>query len=310
MILSVTPNVALDRTLVVPDFQPGRVYRPTATRVAPGGKGINLTRVVLKLGGDSICAGFLAGHTGRLLAELADKEGLRTAWTWVAGETRTCVIIADSHTGESTVINEYGLTADGAMWRQLQADVLHHASQAEHICFCGSLPPGSPLAAFTETLGALVAAGKSVWVDTSGEPLQAALRAAGVRIKVNVEEAGEALGLNIQDAPAALAAADELHRRGAAAVALTLGAAGAVLSVQGEQWWARPPEVKVLNAVASGDSFLAALTLGLTSGCEAGEALRRGVAAGTANAIAGGGGHFGLDAFHQVLSQTVVERIR
>lgn len=308
LILSVTPNVALDRTLVVPEFHPGRVYRPTATRVAPGGKGINLTRVILKLGGDSVCAGFLAGHTGRLLAELAEREGLPAAWTWVAGETRTCVIVADPQTGESTVINEYGLVTDASMWQQLERDVLDQAAKADCVCFCGSLPPGSPLAAFTSTLEAVTAAGKPVWVDTSGDPLRAALQAGGVNIKVNGEEAGEVLGWAVSDAQAALVAADALHQRGAAAVVLTLGAAGAVLSAGGERWRARPPEVKVLNAVASGDSFLAGLTMSLAQGFPMGEALRRGVAAGTANALAGGGGHFGPETFNQVLPQVHLER--
>src|SRR5512132_4226494 len=107
MILCVTPNVAIDRTLSVSGFAAGGVWRAQAVRAAAGGKGLNVARALLGLGQSMCCAGPLGGRTGRQVAALADAEGLPARWTWIGGETRTSVIVVGDG-GETTVINEPG----------------------------------------------------------------------------------------------------------------------------------------------------------------------------------------------------------
>ena len=299
-IICVTPNPALDLTLVVPDFKIGRVMRASQSISAAGGKGVNVARAIRILGGEALNAGFLGGYAGRQVADYADREGMRAEWTWISGETRTCIILVIDG---ATVVNEVGPTVTVGDWDRLQATVLHLSDPVQHICFSGSLPPGSPIGAFVDLVHALVKAGKQVWVDTSGETL-AAVVACGAVIKVNSEEAAAILGRKVIDVSSAFDVSQELQRRGAAGVVLTLGGAGAVLVMGNEAWRATPPPLKVVSAVGSGDTFMAGLVTTFADGLPAGEALRKAVAAGTANALSSGGGFFTRGEFDRILAQT------
>ena len=230
------------------------------------------------------------------------REGMQAEWTWISGETRTCIILVIDG---ATVVNEVGPTVSEGDWDRLQATVLHLSDHAQHICFSGSLPPGSPTGAFVDLVRALVKARKQVWVDTSGETL-AAVVPCGADIKVNGDEAGAILGRKVIDVSSAFDVAQELQRRGAAGVALTLGAAGAVLVMGNEAWRASPPPLKVVSAVGSGDTFMAGLVTSFADGLPPGEALRRAVAAGTANALSSGGGFFTRAEFERILAQTTI----
>ncbi|MBI5669224.1 MAG: 1-phosphofructokinase family hexose kinase [Chloroflexi bacterium] len=308
MILCVTANPALDRSLVIPGFTTGRIFRPDNLLVAAGGKGINVARALRGLGGEAVCAGFLAGYNGRLLAELAEREGLPGVWTWIEGETRICTILADPD-GDVTVVNENGPVVTAADWERLADDVTRESARAEAVCFSGSLPPGSPPTAFAGLIQALCESGRAVWVDTSGKALTAALTVPGASIKVNGDEAGEVLGRTIVDASSAADAAGDLQARGQGMVTLTLGAAGAVLARNGQRWHAQPPPLKVVSPVGSGDSFLAGMALAFAQGHAPDEALRRAVAAGTANALTVGGGSFSRVDFERVLAGTTVRAV-
>jgi tagatose 6-phosphate kinase len=301
-IICVTPNPALDLTLVVPDFEIGRVLRATQAISAAGGKGVNVVRGIKILGGEAFNAGFLGGYAGRQVADYAAGEGMGAEWTWITGETRTCIILVIDG---ATVVNEVGPTVSAEDWHRLKETVLRASRQARQVCFSGSLPPGSPTEAFFDLVRGLVKAGKQVWVDTSGEPLSAVIPC-GVMIKVNGDEAGAVLGRKVVDVSSAFDVAQELLRRGAAGVALTWGGAGAVLALGDRAWRAIPPPLKVVSAVGSGDTFLSGLVTGLADGLPASQSLRRAVAAGAANALSSGGGFFTRQEFDRILAQTTV----
>src|SRR6185295_17597755 len=93
MIICITPNLAIDRTILVPRVVLGSVNRAERSIVAAGGKGLNVARAIHTLGGESLCMGFAGGQAGRLLADLAQNEGLNSSWTWTNFETRTCTIL-------------------------------------------------------------------------------------------------------------------------------------------------------------------------------------------------------------------------
>ena len=291
MIICITPNPAIDRTIILPSLVLGSVQRAERSIVAAGGKGLNVARAIHTLGGKALCIGFAGGHMGHLLADLAQNEGLHFSWTWINSETRTCIILV-SQNGDATVINEPGTSVSKSDWKRLQRDVRKHISSAGLVCLSGSLPPNSSADDLQGLLHMLVDAGKQVWVDTSGEALDAALTVPGLCIKVNGEEIGKLFGFEVNDVPSARRALTMLGERGMTACVITLGAIGALLSTNEGRWNALGPPVRVVSSVGSGDTFLGGLVSALDGGKDWPEALRDAVAAGTANTLSAGGGQF------------------
>jgi len=305
-ILCVTPNPALDRTLEVASLRPGAVMRTTSARVAAGGKGVNVARALSVLGAGARCLGPLGGASGRILADLAAAEKLDAIWTWCEIETRTCLIIVDSAARQATVVNEGGPRLSAEDWKRVSSDVLREAAAAATICVSGSLPPGVLPEDLAGLCRSLRDAGHAPWVDSSGPALAALLSIAGLRVKINREEAEEALGRFLEGIEDCAAAARELVARGMATVVLTHGAEGAVLAAPDGCWQATASPIETSSAVASGDCLLAGLVAALSAGHGPPEALSWGVAAGAANAQAGGGARFSRTQFDSLLAR--VER--
>jgi tagatose 6-phosphate kinase len=310
MILTVTPNTALDRIETLPSLQPGQVLRSTALTLSPGGKGVNVARAIQNLGGEVFCAGFLGGHTGRQHAQLVNHENLSATWTWIDSETRAAIVILDEKTGEMTVINEEGPTVTVSDWERLQADVLKMAEKADAVCLSGSLPLGLEADCYGELLRALIRVRRRVWVDSSGPALRAAVQSRPAVVKINGLEAADLLGWrDIPDISTALQAAQTIQQSGLSQVVLTLGKLGAVLASDAGAWFAHPPEIKVVCPIGSGDAFLGGLVLSWLNQDPDPDALRRAVAAGSANALMVGGGKFSRLEFEQILTNTTVKQL-
>jgi len=306
MILCITPNPAIDRTLIVPNLTLGKVHRAQQTIVAAGGKGLNVARAIRTLGGESLCMGFAGGHSGRLLADLAQSEGQDSSWTWTDSETRTCTILV-SQAGDATEIDEPGLPISKADWKRLKRDVGKYISLANFVCVSGSLPPNSSADDLQGLLSALVDAKKQVWVDTSGASLDTILAYPGICIKVNGNEIGKSLGFEVKDVPSAQRALGILGERGLVTCAITLGDAGALLASQAGRWYAQGPQVRAVSSVGSGDSFLGGLLSALDEGKDWPKALSDAVAAGTANTLSAGGGQFTAQEFRRIREQTQIQ---
>jgi 1-phosphofructokinase family hexose kinase len=306
MILCITPNPAIDRTIVVSELLPGHVHRAQKVMTAAGGKGLNVARAIGVLGGQCVCMGFVGGHAGRLLADLAARDGLRALWTPVENETRSCLILVPSNE-DATVVNEPGMPVGAAAWQQLQAYVKSTLGSTEIVCLSGSLPPDSALEDWQSLLDMLVEAGKQVWIDSSGAALHDALMQPDLAIKVNGNEIGEVLGIDVRDAASARRALDKLGKYGLRAAAITLGSRGAVLATRSGAWLATGPVMRVVSTVGSGDAFLGGLVSALDAGKPTSDALGDAVAAGTANALSVGGGCFSLQDFQQIREQVQIE---
>jgi 1-phosphofructokinase family hexose kinase len=306
MLLCVTPNPALDRTLTVTNFALGGMFRPTSILNAAGGKGVNVARAARVFGAETLCMGPLGGQIGRLVAELAEKEGLRGAWTWVDKLTRTCTIIVDTETYQVTNLFEQMDALSIEEWTQVQRDIEAHIHEAESVCISSSVPKGVTPAAFAEFVAALISSGKPIWVDTSGAPLEAAMKVPKVNIKINDEEAAAALGQPINDREQAISAARTLSQQSGGMVVITMGKHGAVLASSADGWFAMPPAIEVKSTVGSGDSFLAGLLIGLRKSPET--ALRLAVATGAANAMSIGGGQFARATVEELAATTEMAR--
>lgn len=286
MLLIITPNPALDRTMLFSGLSLGGVYRTDRVLVAAGGKGLNVARAARVLGQAALVCGPLGGHTGEHVAHLAAEEGLLCRWTnHGGGETRTCVLLVDPAGGDATALNEVGPPLGPRAWRSFTEDVLDASASADLCLVSGSLIPGVP----PENLGALIGElgwrGRRLMADTSGAALVAAVAAQPWGLKVNRHEAGELLGRTIANPTDALGAVLELRGRGLALAAVSLGAQGCVAADASGRWWACPPAVQAQSSVGSGDALFAGMATSLLRGLPLAEALRQGVACGAADAI-------------------------
>jgi 1-phosphofructokinase family hexose kinase len=302
MLLIITPNPALDRTLVIPGMQPGGVHRAERVLVAAGGKGLNVARAARTLGQPLRVCAPLGGLSGQMFAHLAHEEGFAGRWSWyAAGETRTCVLVVDPQADDATALNEPGVPLTADDWQAFVAVALAAADDAALVSISGSIPPGIAPTDYAALLHALAQAGKRAIVDTSGAVLHAALEARPYAVKVNGSELGAALGMPVASVDEAAAALVALRQRGITLPVVSLGAQGALAATAEGICHACPPTTQIVSSVGSGDSLLAGLATGLLRGEPLPEALRLGVACGTADALTVGGG---------LIVPAEVERIR
>jgi tagatose 6-phosphate kinase len=305
-IVCVTPNICLDRTLVVPRLVPGEVLRAERAFAAAGGKGLNVARSLRVLGHRARAVGMIGGHTGGQVAALALDEGIDARWTRIRGETRTCIVVVSRETGTATGIYESGPAVSAGEWSALEHAVLDESARAAAICLCGSLPPGIPPERYGSLVARLRAGAALVFVDTHGDALAAAAAGRPAAVKINAEEAAGLVGRRIAKPEDALAAAATLRRDGIAQVVVTLGRAGAALAHAGRLVHAEPPDVETVSAIGSGDAFLAAYVAAQVDGADPVAALRHGVAAGAANARTSWGGTFDLASYLDLLGGVTV----
>jgi 1-phosphofructokinase len=289
MIVTLTPNPSLDRALDVQRLVPGAVLRADAVHVHPGGKGINVSRALVRHGVESRAVLPVGGADGARLVELLAAQGVPALAVPVAGDTRTNITISE-RSGTTTKVNAPGPALTPAEVTAL-LDALAAALDegARGLVAAGSLPAGAGDDLFVRV--AALAAARSVpfALDTSGAPLTHAARAGGLDLlKPNDEELAQLTGSSeaeLADPRAALAAVRTLHERGVGEVLLTLGADGALLSTaDGGVWSARPPQITVRSTVGAGDCSLAGYVLAALAGADPAERLRNAVAYGAASA--------------------------
>ena len=296
MTLVICPNLAIDRMLAAGRVRPGATTRCRALRTQAGGKGANVLRATRALGGDGLLAGFAAGRGGRLIAELADEEGLELEVVVTDGEARVSTVVLGDD-GSVTRLYEFGPEIAAADEQALLELVARRpAGPGEWAVVTGAAPPGVSPGFYAALVRAARATGYRTLVDATGEQLAGALAERPDLVKVNLAEACSAVGApgthcddEKQSAPERLVAEGlELCRRlleaGAAGAVLTLGAAGATALLGGATWQVSTRAVISVNSVGSGDCFAAGLTLALQRGEGAAAALRLAVAAGAANA--------------------------
>lgn len=291
MILTVTPNPALDITYLVPQLHPGTTNIVSSVRTRAGGKGINVASVLADLGESAAAVTTYAGFTGAQLRENLSARGLRTRLVEIPGQTRrTVAIVADD--GSVTLFNEPGADLRHGDWEALVGALERElaAGATKVVVASGSLPPAAPRDGYAQIVAAAHRGGARCLVDAGGDALLASLAAGPDLVKPNRREAAEATGAW----DVGLAAA-RLHAAGAGAVAISDGPAGVFLrTTSGATHHARLREALSGNPTGAGDALAAALSLGLAqSGDDIDweQALRFGVAVSAAAVLQDVAGH-------------------
>lgn len=261
MIVTVTPNPSLDRTVEVDALVRGAVIRARTATVEAGGKGVNISRALAANGRPSVAVLPSGGAEGAQLAYLLALPGVETVLVPVAGSSRANVSIVEPD-GTVTKVNEPGPELSPAEVDALMQATVAACQGATWVAASGSLPPGVAPDFYARLIERLAPTAVRVAVDTSGEPLQSALPAGPELIKPNREELAEAAGHAINTLGDAVDAAQVLRCKGARAVLVSLGADGALLVegdlvVHGEAAVDAP-----VSTVGAGDSLLAGFLFG------------------------------------------------
>lgn len=283
MIYTVTFNPALDYVMQVPSLLPGGTNRALGEELQAGGKGINVSYILGQLGQESVALGFLAGDVGELLHQRVEKLGVKTDFIFLpAGETRINVKVKGQ---AETELNGRGPDIPPQSLETLYAK-LDALKEGDTLVLSGSVPVSLSGHTYEDILKRLFGRGVRCVVDATGELLLNTLPCRPFLVKPNHRELGELVGreLAADDIPSLSAAAQELRRKGAENVLVSLGKHGALLAAaDGEIYVQKTPTGTLKNSVGAGDSTVAGFLTAWDKGYA--EALRLAVAAGSATAF-------------------------
>jgi 6-phosphofructokinase 2 len=280
-IVTLTLNPAVDMASTAPAVRPSHKIRTFDEHVDPGGGGVNVARVIHELGGATLALVLVGGVTGHFLEELLADAGVPRQHLPIAGRTRVSTAVHDQASGLEYRFVPQGPVVTEPEWRAMLAAL--EQTEAPWVVASGSLPPGVPDDFYAQAARIAARRGQSFVLDSSGAPLKPALGLGITLLKQSLNELEHLLGRPLADPRAQEDAAMALVRRGDAnMVALTLGAAGALLATAAgvHRMAALPGPVR--STVGAGDAFLAAMTLALVRGKTAENALAWGIAAGSA----------------------------
>ncbi len=295
MIVTVTANAALDRTVTVPVFQIGYRHRSSDVLTLAGGKGINVARALKLLDVPVVATGLSGGRTGTRIVEELTSEAILNDFVRIAGESRTSTAVVDPASGTYTEINEWGPEVSAAELDML-TEKLHYLSRgADFVVLAGSLPRKVPTEFYADAIRDLVRRDVRVVLDSEGEAMQLGVQAGPFLVSPNQGEAEQLVGQELEDDADFLMALDAIAEMGARNVVITLeNGCFALLRVgrKTRRMRAFAPRVEPLSGVGSGDVLLAQLLASLVEERSPDYAVRLAVAAGAASVRAVGAGRF------------------
>lgn len=311
MIVTVTVNAALDRTLTVPNFQAGFRHRASESLTLPGGKGVNIARALKSLGQPVIATGLAGGKTGTRIVEDLTAEGILNDFVRISGESRTSTAIIDPTSNIQTEVNETGPAVTAREMQSFLDKFTYIAKGADVVILAGSLPRKAKDSFYSEMIKAMSASGARVVLDTAGEPFRLAIKEGPDLVSPNNVEAEALIGHEFGDDDDFIHAAAQLHRLGAGSgiITHTSGCYAYLKNADGNHavYKVTIPPLDPISTVGSGDAFLAGYVSASLSDREPGECLRYGVACGAANTRKYGAGVFDPHDVKRLLSRVTVE---
>jgi 1-phosphofructokinase/tagatose 6-phosphate kinase len=312
LILTVTLNAAIDRTVAVPNFQLGHRHRAVESRTFAGGKGVNVARALKLLGRPVIATGLAGGATGTRILEGLAEESILNDFTRIEGESRTNLAVVDPTSGEQTEINERGPEVRAEEMDRFIETLLYLAQGANLCVLAGSVPPAVDPAVYARLIGELRRLDVPAVLDTEGEPMRLGLRAEPAVVAPNVSEAEEAVGHEFNDADDVALGLAGLLEMGAREAVITREAGCVAIVV--DDGARRRYEVEIeplepVSAVGSGDCFLAGYVAARYEGGTPAECLAHGVACGAESTQHFGAGSLDPRAVERLLPRVEVREL-
>ncbi len=295
MIVTVTLNAAIDRTLTVPNFQLGQRHRASAGLTLAGGKGINVARALKRLGVPVVATGLAGGRTGTRVVEELTGEAILNDFVRIGDESRTSTAVVDPTVSTFTEINEWGPHVSAEEQEMLLEKVHYLSRGADFVILAGSLPRGVDPGFYGDLIRELNRRQVQTVLDTDGEPLRLGLEGEPYLVTPNQREAEALVGQEFYELQDFALALEHIAELGARDVVVT-NEGGCFARVRdgrkARRYHAVAPHVEPVSAVGAGDVLLAALIAALLEGKGPEEALREAVAAGTASTQEVGAGRF------------------
>lgn len=295
MIVTVTMNAAIDRTLTVPNFQRGQRHRASQGLTLAGGKGINIARALKRLDVPVVATGLAGGRTGTRIVEELTEEAILNDFVRIRDESRTSTAVVDPTGNTYTEINEWGPEVQPEELEFL-VEKLHYLSRgADLVVFAGSLPRGVGESFYGEVIRDLARRGVQTVLDSEGEPLRLGIDAEPFLVSPNQREAEGLVGQEFHDDEDFVLALDHIADIGARNVLIT-HESGCFALLREERrprrFRAVAPRIEPVSAVGAGDVLLAGFLAARAGDRMPAEALRHAVAAGTASTLEVGAGRF------------------
>jgi len=282
MIVTVTPNTALDRVVFVEGFAWGRTLRAREALWSPGGKGCDAAWVLAELGQPCVALGLAAGDSGRRLQEMLAARGVQVDFVWVDGETRTNYVLVDTAHHRQSTVTVSGLRVSAEHLAALEARLEHWLPQCRALHLGGGVPAGMSPGWYAPWIRRARAMGIPVLLDASGPTLAASAPAGPTVLKPNLDELAELVGRPLVGRAEVLAAGQELLGWGAELVVVSLGAEGALAVTRCQAYGLPPLPVEPVNCAGAGDAMMAALATAYAERWPLEEGLRLAMAAAAA----------------------------
>jgi 1-phosphofructokinase family hexose kinase len=312
VIITVTLNAAIDRTLAVPNFQRGQRHRASQGLTLAGGKGINIARALKRLDVPVVATGLAGGRTGTRIVEELTSEAILNDFVRIADESRTSTAVVDPTAASYTEINEWGPHVEPDELEHLREKLRYLSSGAEYVVFAGTLPRGVGEDFYAEEIRELNRRGVRTVLDSEGEPLRLGIEADASIVSPNQGEAEALVGQEFTDADDFVLALDDIAEQGARNVLISYETGCYALLREERQvrrFRAECERLEAVSAVGAGDVLLAAFIAARAAGRGPGDALRAAVAAGAASTLEVGAGRFEPREAGRIAAHTEVQEL-
>ncbi len=311
MILTVTLNPAMDKTVEIENFQIGAVNRISSMRLDAGGKGINVSKTIKSLGGDTKAIGLLGGRTGSFIKNDLDRLGITNEFYFVQGETRTNLKIVDSHKKTTTDINEPGPKITLEDMEKVEEILINNIDRNTIAVFSGSIPAQGENGIYGKWIKAVKRAGGRAILDAEGELLRQGIMEGPCLVKPNLHELEGLLNKKIESIQQAESQGRSLiEQYGIEMMVVSLGEKGAIFINRHQSVLVHALKVDVKSTVGAGDSMVAALAYCMDKGYDFEKAAKLSVASGVASVMTQGTQASSLEKIQELERQIKFEVIQ
>ncbi|MEG6586349.1 1-phosphofructokinase [Dendrosporobacter sp. 1207_IL3150] len=311
MIITVTLNPAIDKTIVINDFRINSVNRISSTRLDAGGKGINVSKTILTLNGKSKAIGIAAGNAGRFIQDYLNAVNIEQDFVSISGETRTNIKIIDPVNKTNTDINEAGPDILMDDLESVKNKLLSGIDDKSVVVFSGSVPSNVPNEVYRQWIASAKEKGAKTILDADGDLLKLALEASPYMIKPNIHELERLFNKKINTIEDAIEIAVEIiNKYKVENVVISMGEKGALFIKKDCYVLAHGLKVEVKSTVGAGDAMVAALAYSIDQGYSFEDTIKLAVACGTANVMTSGTEPSTLETIMQLEKQVTWEFIQ